>query len=144
MKKFCDKRKWLPDRYIDSIGRYWWHSFSIYVISGKYKRVYGIGKPPNQAEPEIRIYKNPLLDAYHYKDLIEKDPGINTQADIASKLGYTRARISQIMALLRLHPDIQKELMAMTDQKEIKYFCEKRLRELTYLEFEEQLKLWRK
>ena len=84
------------------------------------------------------------MDAYHYKALIEKDPGINTQADIASKLGYTRARISQVMALLRLHPDIQKELMEMDDQEEIRYFCEKRLRALTYLEYDEQLRLWRK
>ncbi len=48
------------------------------------------------------------------------------------------------MALLRLHPEIPKELMEMSDQKEIRYFCEKRLRELTYLEYEEQLKFWRK
>ncbi len=82
------------------------------------------------------------MDAYHYKALIEKDPGINTQADIASKLGYTRARISQIIALLRLHPDIQKELMEMVDQEEIKYYSERRLRPLTLMSLTEQLSFW--
>lgn len=55
-------------------------------------------------------------------------PFIRSQLDIARELGITRA--SQVMALLNLVPEIQKEFLALQDQKTIRYFSELRLRSL--------------
>lgn len=58
------------------------------------------------------------------------EPFIDSQADIARELGVTRARVSQIMGLLKLAPQIQKELLALQDQAAIRFFSERRLRPL--------------
>jgi len=58
------------------------------------------------------------------------DPFIRSQLDIARELGITKARVSQVMALLKLTPEIQKALLALQDQKTIQYFSERRLRPL--------------
>jgi hypothetical protein len=58
------------------------------------------------------------------------DPFIKSQLDIARELGITRARVSQVMALLNLAPEIQRELLALQDQKAIRFFSKRRLRPL--------------
>lgn len=76
-----------------------------------------------------KVYECPLLEARHYESLF-KDPLIQTQSDIAREMGITRARVSQIMALLKLAPEIQRELLTLQDQKAIRFFSERRLRPL--------------
>ncbi|MEW5692801.1 MAG: hypothetical protein AB1765_05850, partial [Candidatus Hydrogenedentota bacterium] len=48
----------------------------------------------------------------------------------AREMGITRARVSQIMALLKLAPEIQKALLSLQEQKTIRFFSEHRLRPL--------------
>jgi len=73
--------------------------------------------------------ESPLMEAKRYQNLLN-DPLINNQSDIARDLGVTRARVSQVMSLLKLAPEIQKTLLGFTDQKMIKFFSEYRLRPL--------------
>jgi len=70
-----------------------------------------------------------LAEAKRYLNLLN-DPLINNQSDIARDLGVTRARVSQVMSLLKLAPEIQKTLLGFEDQKMIKFFSEYRLRPL--------------
>jgi len=69
------------------------------------------------------------LEAKRYENLLG-DPFINTQSDVARELGVTRARVSQVMGLFKLSPQIQKELLALQDQNIIRFFSERRLRPL--------------
>jgi len=92
-------------------------------IKGR-KRIIKIGKPPEKPQ---KIYECPLLEAKRYQKILD-DPFINSLANVAKELGITRARVSQIMALLKLAPEIQKELLNLQDQKAIRYFSERRLR----------------
>jgi len=69
------------------------------------------------------------MEARRYRNLLN-DPLINNQSDIARDLGVTRARVSQVMSLLKLAPEIQKTLSGFTDQKMIQFFSEYRLRPL--------------
>ena len=69
------------------------------------------------------------MGARRYLNLFN-DPLINCQSDIARDLGITRARVSQVMSLLKLAPEIQNTLLGFTDQKMIKFFSEYRLRPL--------------
>jgi hypothetical protein len=104
----------------------WWQEFGIYHKSKTQKRLLGIGRPP---EAPTRTYESPLLEAMRYEKLLE-DPFIKTQEDVARELGITRARVSQIMGLLKLPEEIQKTLLGLSDQKAIRYFSERRLRPL--------------
>ena len=38
---------------------------------------------------------------------------MNTQAEIARREGITRARVTQIVAMLRLAPEIQEQILSM-------------------------------
>ena len=104
----------------------WWQEFDIYEETKDRKTCIKIGKPPVEKE---KVYENPLIEAKRYRNLLN-DPLINNQSDIARDLGVTRARVSQVMSLLKLPPEIQKTLSGFTDQKMIQFFSEYRLRPL--------------
>ena len=82
-----------------------------------------------EPEKSQKIYECPLLEAKRYQKILD-DPFINSLADVARELGITRVRVSQVMSLLKLAPEIQKELLNLQDQKAIRYFSERRLRPL--------------
>jgi len=52
-----------------------------------------------------------LALAHHYTDLIAQGQATD-YADLARQLGLTRARVTQIMALLHLAPDLQAAVLA--------------------------------
>ncbi len=49
-----------------------------------------------------------------WKELIESGKGV-TQADIARREGLSRARVTQIMDLLNLAPNIQEHILSMPE-----------------------------
>ena len=104
----------------------WWQEFDIYLETRNRRLYIGIGKRPEKPQ---KIYECPLLEAKRYQKILD-DPFINSLADVARELGITRARVSQVMSLLKLAPEIQKELLNLQDQKAIRYFSERRLRPL--------------
>lgn len=104
----------------------WWQEFGIYIKTKNRKKFIGIGSPPVRP---VRIHENPILEAKRYERLLS-DPFINSQADVARELGITRARVSQIMGLLKLPEEIQRVLLGLNDQRAIRFFSERRLRSL--------------
>ena len=81
-----------------------------------------------------RVYTSPLLEARRYAAILERDPFVKTQADLARELGVSRVRITQVMSLLRLAPAIQDQLLRLADQTALRFFSENRLRPLTQIE----------
>ena len=81
-----------------------------------------------------RVYTSPLLEARRYANILRSDPFVKTQADLAQEMGVSRVRITQVMSLLRLAPEIQEQLLRLTDQRAIRFFSENRLRPLTQIE----------
>jgi hypothetical protein len=57
-----------------------------------------------------------------------------TRAQVAAKHGVSRARVTQLMSLLALLSDVQCYIAALSDPKEIRFFSERRLRRLLWLE----------
>ena len=53
---------------------------------------------------------------------------LDTSFYLARKLGITRARITQIMNLLKLAPDILEYIKNLNNPEEIRGFTEKKLR----------------
>jgi hypothetical protein len=66
-----------------------------------------------------------LALAHHLEDLLQKGV-FKDYADIARVAGLSRARITQIMNLLYLAPEIQEKLL--TSPESVRELCEKSLR----------------
>ena len=118
----------------------WWQAFAIYqTIDTRPTRRGHAGRrvvfqwtlPPIAPE---RVYTSPLLEARRYVGILKRDPFVKTQADLARGMGVSRVRITQIMSLLRLAPEIQDQLLRLTDQPAIRFFSENHLRLLTQID----------
>jgi len=59
--------------------------------------------------PIIHIYRNPICLAREYKRMIDSGQ-VKNQAELARKLGISRARVTQILSLLKLDSFIIQEL----------------------------------
>jgi hypothetical protein len=59
---------------------------------------------------------------------------VNTQAELARKLGMSKARLTQIMNLLKLAPEILSYIKKLDDLELLNYFNEKRLRPIASIE----------
>jgi len=117
----------------------WWQVFRVYqTIEKRETRRGGTGRrvvfqwTPPPVVPE-RVYTSPLLEARRYASLLQRDPFVKTQADLAREMGVSRVRITQVMSLLRLAPEVQEQLLRLTDQQAIRFFSENRLRPLTQI-----------
>ena len=72
-------------------------------------------------------WQNPLVLAYQFKALV--DDGM-TRAEVARMVGVSRARITQVMNLLKLHPQIQQYLMQAKDDTNTRLLSERSLRSI--------------
>ena len=89
--------------------------------------------PRGRTTPELerRAYLSPLAEARRYQALLENDPYVKTRTDVARELGVSKARVTQVLGLLKLAPEVQNALLALRDQKPLRFFSERRLRPLT-------------
>ena len=74
-----------------------------------------------------------LRKALKWQALLESSEA-ESQGDIAKREGISRPRVNQIMHLARLAPEIQEQLLRLTDQQAIRFLSENRLRLLTQIE----------
>ena len=70
--------------------------------------------PPDKPEPVRRSAKvaRQLALAHHLQAAIDRG-AIADRADVARKLGLTRARVTQLLDLLLLAPDLQDAVLAL-------------------------------
>ena len=76
------------------------------------QRVPTAAPPSSDAVP--RVARMVAL-AHHWRDLIRSGV-VKDQAALAALVGITRARVTQVMDLLRLAPDIQEEILFARDR----------------------------
>ena len=60
------------------------------------------------------------------------ETGSVNKAELAHRHGMTRARVTQIMNLLKLEPEMREEILNLPD-KEPRFFTERRLRKIAGL-----------
>jgi hypothetical protein len=72
------------------------------------------GNPKPPREPKTPRVVELFRKAIEWQTLLESGKAVN-QADIARQEGITRARVTQIMGLLRLAPEIQERILSMPD-----------------------------
>ena len=83
-----------------------------------------------------------LALAHRWNHLIEEGV-VASYAEIASTMGLSRARVTQIMALLYLAPEIQEKILTRALDTELDRLTERSVRVLTMLPaWDDQRRLW--
>jgi len=82
--------------------------------------------------------QHPLLKALELQNLLDTGM-VNNQAELAERCGISRARVTQYLNLLKLPDEIIDFLRVNSHQESVlRYFTERRLRELTRLKGNER------
>jgi hypothetical protein len=98
--------------------------------------------PKRRRSKEVRKRRQPtiveLLDLAEEMQLALDDGTVNNRAELAWLHGLSRARITQVLALLRLHPDIRAAMRRGADAGK-RLPSERQLRPILRLSASEQL-----
>jgi len=88
----------------------------------------------NKIKSKKKIVKKPNTNWYAkaliYKRMLDNRV-VASKAELARKEGISRARITQILNLFNLAPEIRNHLNYIADRKDLKILTERRLREIT-------------
>ncbi|MBA7521064.1 hypothetical protein ES705_13165 [subsurface metagenome] len=84
-----------------------------------------------------RLYRNPICLAREYKRMIDSSQ-VKNQSELARKLGISRARVTQILNLLKLNPLVVLELEKLGDPLKSRIISERILRQYVNKSFKEQ------
>jgi hypothetical protein len=87
----------------------------------------GRGDPKPPREPRTPRVAELLRKAIEWQNLLESGQVVS-QADIAHREGITRARVTQVMGMLRLSPEIREKILSMPDIVRRPPISERRLR----------------
>jgi hypothetical protein len=97
----------------------------------------GLFEQPIALTPTSRRYRNPISLAQEWQSILA-DGKCASRADLARQLGVTRARVTQILGLLELAPEVVNILAALGDELTRPVVTERMLRRLLNLPAEEQ------
>lgn len=112
-------------------------------------RVVGTTPPPRsnpkpRKEPRTPRVVELLRKAIEWQALLESGKIVN-QADIARREGITRARVTQVMGMLRLAPEIQEHIQSMPETHRRPPVTERKLRPIsTITGYRDQLREFHK
>ncbi len=92
-----------------------------------------VGKtlPPPKA-PRVPRVKELLLQAREWQKMLNSGE-VRNQAEIAQREGITRARVTQIMHLLNLAPEIQDHILNMPKSSQRPPITDRALRPITQI-----------
>jgi len=86
------------------------------------------------------VYRNPIYLTKEYKKMIDSGE-VKNQAELARKLGISRARVTQILNLLKLNYLIVQELEILGDPLKSRIITKRMLRPYVNKSFREQKEL---
>jgi hypothetical protein len=113
------------------------------------RRGKGVGvsdRPPAAAAPQRRPARvaHMLALAQQIETMIERGE-LKDRAHAAANLGFTRARVTQLLALTLLAPDIQEEILFLEVDDGVEQITERALRAVVTVDnWEEQRLRWSK
>lgn len=91
------------------------------------------GRPKPPRLPQTPRVVELLRKAIEWHALL-KSGEVSNQAEIARREGITRARVTQVMGLLRLDPVIQQQILVMPDTARRPVITERALRPIAQLQ----------
>jgi hypothetical protein len=102
------------------------------------------GKPKPLREPRIPRVVELLRKAIEWQRQLDTGEASN-QADIARREGITRARVTQVMGMLRLAPEIQEKILSTTNAVRRPLVTERVLRPIaTVTDYHDQIREFHK
>ncbi len=110
------------------------------------RRGHGVGltsaEPTPAPPPRPTVLARTLALAHRLQAMLD-DGRAKNRADMAAKLGFSRARITQIMSLLWLAPDIQEEILFSVSPTGRDLVTTRDVRAIVrVMEWAEQRRLW--
>jgi ParB-like chromosome segregation protein Spo0J len=84
-----------------------------------------------------KLYRNPVILAQTWQKALDNGDH-SSPADLARKLAVSRARVTQVLSLLKLPPDVLNAVAALGDPLPSPILTERRLRSMMNLSGEEQ------
>jgi hypothetical protein len=88
-----------------------------------------VAQPPRAVAPVVRPARVAVMLALAHKIAAAIDAGqLDDQADAARRLDLTRARVTQLLALLALAPDLQEQVLFLESVDGIEPLTERALR----------------
>jgi hypothetical protein len=91
------------------------------------------GQPKPPREPKTPLAVQLLRKAIEWQGLIESGE-VRNRAEIARREGITRARVTQVMGMLRLAPGIREEILALPETVGRPAITERALRPIAQVE----------
>jgi hypothetical protein len=84
---------------------------------------------PQSPKPRqlARVYRNPIILAHEWQQALDSGE-YGTQADFARQHGVSRARVTQVLQLLKLAPDVLACLVGLGDPLPSRIITERMLR----------------
>ena len=95
------------------------------------------GKPKQPQEPKTPRVAELLRKAIEWRALLTSGE-VSTQAAIGRREGVTRVRVTQILGLLRLAPEIQRHILSMPKTVGCPMISERVLRSITMFDDQQQ------
>lgn len=98
----------------------------------------GVKKKPKALKHKpLRLYRNPIAVAQEWQRRLTNGD-CSSPAELARKLGVSRARVTQVLRVLRLAPEVLDALADLGDPLSAPIVTERRLRPIVRLPAEEQ------
>jgi hypothetical protein len=91
----------------------------------------------SRTQMPARIYRNPIIVAQEWQQALHNE-ACSSAADLARKLGISRARVTQVLHLLKLEPDVLNTIAAFGDPLPSRSITERLLRSMVDHSAEEQ------
>jgi hypothetical protein len=99
---------------------------------------------PQIARPKARrTYRNPIFLAREWQEALDGEE-VSSRAELARRLGVSRARVTQVLGLLTLSPMVIRTIEALGDPLEKRTVTERQLRPIVKHEAKDQERLVRK
>ena len=147
--------KWLPGRYTQRTNcvKTVTEIIPCFYRYFNHKKTLCIGEKPANLPPNKAVskrewksvqrrdnWKNPVLEGQKYLDFQNSNPDSKYQyQDVADEFGVSRARVSQMMSLIKKLPQEILEYFYMeNNSNEVKYYTERKLRPLTLMDSDKE------
>ena len=109
---------------------YVWDKFIYYQVFRNQSPVFLVGKKRVSA---VEKYSNPLKMALKYREMLDQGQA-DSQADLSRILGVSRAKVTQILNLLRLDDEIKGFMMDLKEaDTRLQLLTERKLRSLVQM-----------
>ena len=97
-------------------------------------------RPRTATRKPAKVYRNPIFLAREWQQALDKNK-VSSRAELARKLGVSRARVTQVLRLLELSPKVLCMVRALGDPLDYLIMTERQLRPVVRCKFRDQKRL---